>query len=271
MFKREPYLKSSSPTTPLLPDVKKDGEKSWLEFVFDRVLCSRKTGKRIIMSLAIFQFLMFGRIALRCYSWHLSRMESLSASTFGFFLIQCLPSLLALPIAIGFMIWPFYIIFGMFVSRTFHDLHTVAPHLVSLRNLQQHIYTAVRDREFNSKMDAFHQSIGGRLPLELRMMVEEECARTHRNAIALKTAALRWKSKIQGQFQPSWNRVTLLWSMYTGINQRFNVPAYWSISIRHYWILVFSRDAFLVSLSCLFRFTMITWMLLAVNNKESQM
>jgi hypothetical protein len=271
MFKREPHQKLNSPTTPLFPEAKKDADKSLLANTLDRILCSRKTGKRIIMSVATIQFLMFGSIALRCYSWHLSRMESLATSTFGLFLIQCLPSLLALPLVIGFMIWPFYVVFGMLISRTFHDLHTVAPHLVAIRNCQQFIFKYLRDQEFNKKMDAMHQSIGRRLPVELRMLVEEECARTHRNGITLKTAALRWKSKLQGQFQPSWNRVTLLWSMYTGINQRYNIPAYWSIAIRHYWILVFSRDAFLVSLSCLFRFTMITWMLLAVNNKETQM
>jgi hypothetical protein len=267
MFKQK-YIKSS-PTSPYLPDFKNELKRSWIAELVDRVLCSRKTTNRIMMAFAAVQLIFFGSLSVHCYYWHLSRMTEANSDRFAIFIIQVLPSLLALPISVGFMIWPLYIILGLSMTRTFYTLNTIEDHTCGLCELQQSLFTKIHENEFNTRMNAMHCGIGNRLPLEIKLMIEKECRVSLINTITTRTAALRWKSKIQPQFQPNWNRVTMLWSMYTGINERHRIPSFWSISMKRYWIFVFSRDAFLVAFSCLVRFSMITWMVLSLNSTKN--
>jgi hypothetical protein len=257
-------LKSNSPTSPYLPNFQDDAKQSGMSVLMEYVLCSRKTANRIMFLFALFQLILFGSSSIYCYAWHLERLKNSPRDTFGMFLIYVSPSLLALPISISFMIWPFYVALGIRMSRTFHDVHTIAPHLIRIREIQKEIYSSIHKIDFDKEIDQMHKSIGSRLPLEIKLMIEKRLEDAYNERIASKIAALTWKSKIQYRHQPNWTRVTLLWSMYTGINERYQIPSYWTFSMRNYWVLVFSRDAFLVSLSCLFRYSMIIWILFAL-------
>lgn len=267
-------MKTKKPQSPKysplgnLPSDQHETERSSAIFdLIQMILVSRSTGSKIMLTFATAQLLFLTRLSWIVYQWHLQHIyQNVKRASLPQYLLHTVPGLFILPFIIGFMIWPTFLVIGLASVRKFQDLNTIAPHLALIRQAQLKTFTGITDYFLHRQIDAMDESIGNRLPEDIKWLIKKRLNRDHEIYKQRLTTSLRWQSRIRHQFEPRWTRVMRLWTLYTGINESYGIPTYLPIGFGDVWLCVFSRDGFLVCMGCLLRFHLIVWVLQSTIN-----
>lgn len=233
--------------------------KSKIKSKITTFILSRDLSNKLLLLSALVQLLILGFIALKFAKWHLYFITTKSKETENFllFLIYNLPGLTMISITTGFMVWPGYILVNSFRSHRSQDLDTIQPSLELIRRTQARLYSNYVEREFQNEAVAFCESVGDRLPEEIKAMilerVRDSCVRERKRMVA----PLLWRSKLRYQNEPSWDQTTELWSSMMGV--RTMTRNYWPVRVRGLWVGVFTRDVAAIIFGVGFRYSILVW------------
>jgi hypothetical protein len=111
-------------------------------------LNSRRIANKIMLSFALLQIYCFGFLSWKVAHWHLLILFQISQSSdsFAAYVVCMIPGLITLPILVGMIVWPTFILFGSFKSHDSQDLDTIEKHLYFLRICQATFYSYILER-----------------------------------------------------------------------------------------------------------------------------
>lgn len=231
-------------------------KKRWVH-----VLNARRIANKVILCAALLQIIIFGSLAFMVAQWHLSVMFvqcTLSSNIFEYGL-HLAPGLLAIPSFTSLMVWPVFIVVGSFKSHVSQELDTIGPHLSLVRSFQAALYGRLLDNDFEKECQAFIEATGKTIPNDIKWLIIDKLATIHFHSRVAALAPLLWKSKLRYHNEPVWARVMVFWSLFSGIHESSNIPTHFPIAFNGLWLLVISRDGFLITFGCLIRYALIVW------------
>jgi hypothetical protein len=119
-----------------------------VEYFFHSLFYSRKIANKIVLALALGQIFFLGTLSWKVAQIHLIEMyeTSRSSNSFAEYLLKMIPGLVVLPILVGMVVWPSFLVFGSFKAHSHQDLDTVERHLIYLRRLQASFYSYLIER-----------------------------------------------------------------------------------------------------------------------------
>ena len=144
----------SSPV--LLVNDGRESDSAVEEFVYT-ILYSRKIANKVVLAYAIGQVYFFGVLSWKVAQIHLIEMYegSRSSNSFAEYFLKMIPGLFVLPILVGMIVWPSFIVFGSFKSHSHQDLDTIEKHLISLRQIQACFYSYLIERMHKKEVRYF--------------------------------------------------------------------------------------------------------------------
>ncbi|KAJ3262347.1 hypothetical protein HK103_002788 [Boothiomyces macroporosus] len=158
------------------------------------------------------------------------------------------------------MIWPTFILFGSYNCNNLQDLDTIKNHILWIRQKQVQIAEFMIDTEFQLQMKELVAQLGNKLPNELKFQIIEQCEFDHEQFKLHAFSPMLWQSKCHYRGESIWARNIELWTLFTGFGDILGTRKYYPIGTSKYWFLVFSRDAAILTASCLLRYTLIIWL-----------
>jgi hypothetical protein len=220
---------------------------------------SRLLAKRLMIVYAFSQLSIISYLISFFYQIHLKTIEPhTNTNNFSEYILFALPGTFLIPLSIGFTLWPSFLLFGLFTSRNSREIDTITSHIDFIKTHQLILFNKIHTNIFNQKMHALRESLG-KIPDDVKLLIVEACRNDLEYEKSQTIGPLLWKPKYKLNPITTWTRVVSLWTLFTGVHDRYGIASDFKFTIGGLTVMVFSRDAFLVCLSCIVRYNLIIW------------
>jgi hypothetical protein len=234
--------------------------KQNLKSILLYVIGSRYLAKRVMLFYTLAQSSLITFLLYRSFNLHMNYLTLATNSTnFIGFLKYCLPGTLLIPSLIGLLIWPAFLLFGLSRHRNSRQIDTIVPHIEWIKHQQLKLINKIHDDDFNQRINTLTKVLGKKVPNDVKMLIVETCRNDLQYEKDKVIGPLTWKPKYQLNPTITWERVVSLWALFTGIGSQYGIPTDYKFKFRGFTLMVFSRDGFLVCLSCILRYNLILW------------
>ena len=246
---------NGSPVTPSTPK-QPNGQTSALLVKF---LELNKLSKYGFLLFNLFQTFILLYCSNTVYCTHVEFVHQYTKGNFSTFVISMLPGLITLPTIVSLIMWPTFCIFRLVLLKDEFQVDSVQNQIDIFRTIQSIALGLVLDYSYKKRRKAFDLAIGNQIPFDIKWRILRTLDNDHEFYRQKTLNPLIKQRKRRNAYLGEWNRVMVLWSLFTGIRDEYGIPTHISLKIRGFNVFVFCRDGFLVSVSCLLRFTLIIW------------